>query len=84
MKLLIISLLTLTGCRISNESFTPIQVQRSTLTIDRIESHIRQSGPVYYIIWTDQKGIEYQEQVKRASDTSWAKIGISSAQLLKR
>ena len=84
MKLLIISLLALTSCGITNNTVNPIQVRRSTLTIDRIETHNRQFGSVYYIIWTDHKGIEYQEEIKRAADTSWVRVGTSSTQLLKR
>lgn len=84
MKLLIMSLFILTACGVTNKSFNPIQVKRATLTVDRIESHSRQFGPVYYIIWTDQKGIEYQEEMRRAGDTSWVRVGASSAQLLKR
>ncbi|MEO5996758.1 MAG: hypothetical protein ABIN89_08500 [Chitinophagaceae bacterium] len=84
MKLLMLSLLALASCGITNSKLNPVQVERSVLTIDRIQTQYRYPQLSYYVIWKDRRGIEYRERLNKVEDTVYMKKGMSFAQLLKR
>ncbi len=85
MKLLFLSLFIITtGCSVSKSTFEPIQVNRSVLTLDRIETRYRHSAPVCYIIWIDYRGMEYREEMEHVADTTYMRKGLMFAQLLKK
>ncbi len=85
MKLLVLLLLIFTtSCSISKNSFEPIQVNRSVLTLDHIETKYRRSSPVCFIIWVDYRGMEYREEMEHVEDTTYMRKGLMFAQLLKK
>lgn len=77
MKLAIISIAFLASCA----STEPIQVQRESLTVSRIETQYRYPIYVFHVIWIDKRGIEYTESVL---DTTSYVIGKNYVQLLRR
>ena len=85
MKLLVILLLIFaTSCSVSRGKFDPVQVNRSILTVDHLETKYRRSQAVCYIIWVDDRGTKYSEEMIDANDTTYMRKGLMFAQLLKR